>query len=336
MMAKVLLTSTAPPNDPARKYPYDELNRMKQSAQCDKFGEHSLTDSPERADIILFVENCDTIRHYFEVRSHPYFKEYREKCFLFSKYDHPLPFLPGVYPSIERRWYDGQRTRSGGYLTPFAKDFIEYDPEPEEPEYLYSFLGAAGNHLLREKILALDYEDQHLYDTSQLWPYGDLASTTKETFHQHYVDVSRHSSFILCPRGFGASSERLFESMRMGRAPVIIADDWVPPEGPDWEAFSLRLAEKQVDNLPAILENNAHRAEDMGRIARETYEDWFSVEATFHRVVEWCLTIIRERKLPENVLRYRALIQLLRPLHFKVLLRMMLPRHLVRQLASTS
>ena len=42
--------------------------------------------------------------------------------------------------------------------------------------------------------------------------------------------------------------------MMLGRVPVIVSDQWVPPDGPDWESFSMRVKEREVDTIPAMLE----------------------------------------------------------------------------------
>jgi hypothetical protein len=80
-MAHVLLTSSADLAPENRPYAFDELQRMQASAQYDTFGVHQVTDDPARADIILFVENIGTTTHYFrEVRHHPFYRSYPEKC----------------------------------------------------------------------------------------------------------------------------------------------------------------------------------------------------------------------------------------------------------------
>lgn len=322
-MAHVLLLSAAPSNDPDRPYAHDELERMRRSAACDKFGVHALTDDPVAADVILFVEEAGDTRHYPEVRRHPYVRKFREKCFLFTEADHALPVLPGIYASAEKRWYTPTRMRSGPYLRPFTHDFLKYTPEPVERDYLYSFVGAFTNHPIRKAIARLDHDRQYLFDTTPYWPYGELSSEEQSKLEQRYVDVSRRSRFILCPRGRGASSYRLFESLRMGRPPVILSDAWVPPEGPDWASCSVRVPERRTPDLPAILQDYADEAVAMGRRARRVWDDWFSEAATFHRSVEWCLAIQRTRPLPEAVLRYTVLLHLLRPLHAKVVLKKM-------------
>lgn len=325
-MASVLLHSIAPSDDPTWPYPYDELNRMKRSAERDKYGVHQLTEDPDRADIILFVENCNTIRHYLNVRSHSFFVNHREKCFLFARHDHPIPFLPGVYASIPKRWYYRQRTRSGPYLKAFAHDFLAYDPEHDHRDYLFSFVGKMSTDSIRRELFQLDHPDQYLFDTTPFWPYGELEETQRTKLQQNYLDACQRSKFILCPRGEGTSSIRLFETMRIGRAPVIIADQWVAPEGPDWKAFSLQIAEKEVSKIPAILTEYEEKADRMGRKARSAWEDWFSEAATFHRVTEWCLDIMHERTLPERLLFFTVIPQLLQPLYFKSFVRAILPQ----------
>jgi len=105
--------------------------------------------------------------------------------------------------------------------------------------------------------------------------------------------------------------------MKAGRVPVILSDDWVAPEGPAWPSFSVRVAERDVKSLPEILEAHEGAAARMGRVAREQWELWFSESASFHRIVEWCLSIQQSRRLPERLMRVAVLWQLLEPFNFR-------------------
>jgi hypothetical protein len=320
-MATVHLLSAATRAPSPWEYALDDLNRMRRSAARDRFGVHTLTEDPGRADVILFVENCDPTRHYLEVRRHPVYRQYRDKCFLFSRHDHPVPFLPGVYASIPRRWHDPRRTRGGLYLNAFDHSFLSYDPSPTPRPYLYSFIGQVGTHPLRERLMALPQHDAFLFDTTPYWPYAELPAGTQSALEAQYVETALRSKFVLCPRGRGASSIRLFEMMRMGRAPVIISDAWTPPDGPDWDAVSVRIAEADLARLPEVLRARADEAEAMGERARRCWDDWFSEAATFHRVTDWCLDLKRARGAGTASPWPRVLPQLLRPLYLKRLLR---------------
>lgn len=87
----------------------------------------------------------------------------------------------------------------------------------------------------------------------------------------YYVQLVRSGKFSLCPAGWAAASIRIFESMALGVAPVIIADEFVEPAGPDWQAFSLRVKESDLASLESILQQYAGRHEAMGERA---YEAW--------------------------------------------------------------
>ena len=290
-MASAHILSVADQRPTAWPHALDERDRLRRSATLDRFGVHTLTDDPAAADVIIFVENCDTTRHFWEARRHPVYRAHRERCFLVSRNDVPIPFLPGIYASIPRRWYDPARTRSGFYLDVFDKPFIHAAPADQPRSYLYSFIGQLSTDPIRAALAQLSHPDQFIFDTSSYWPYADLPATTRQALEDQYADVAARSRFVLCPRGLGVSSIRLFEMMRMGRAPVIISDEWVPPVGPDWDAFSVRVPEQAIDQIPDLLDNRADHAIEMGRAARAAWENWFAPEVTFHRVVEWCLDL---------------------------------------------
>ena len=69
---------------------------------------------------------------------------------------------------------------------------------------------------------------------------------------------------------------RLFETMQVGRCPVILSDDWLPPPFVDWEACSLRIPERQVTSLPEILRARCDEAAQLGLAARRAWEENFS------------------------------------------------------------
>jgi hypothetical protein len=143
----------------------------------------------------------------------------------------------------------------------------------------------------------------------------------RAVFWDRYVEIARRSQFILCPRGLAPSSIRLFETMCMGRVPVILADEWVRPEGPQWDAFTIQIPERDARSVPDILEEKEAAAYEMGLIARAEWEKYFSPDVVFHRVVELCLEIQKARRLPEALARLSIIPQLLRGRVFREYLR---------------
>jgi hypothetical protein len=115
--------------------------------------------------------------------------------------------------------------------------------------------------------------------------------SARDLFTAQHAEAILDSQFVLCPAGCGPSSYRLFESMEMGRVPVILSDDWVPPPGPRWDEFSVRVPERFVGEISSILSMFSDRHEVMGRQARLAWEQWFAKPVCFHRLIELCADI---------------------------------------------
>ena len=98
---------------------------------------------------------------------------------------------------------------------------------------------------------------------------------------EHYVDVLLSGKFSLCPAGWAPVTFRIYESMALGICPVILADDYVPPLGPDWPSFSIQIPEKYFSRIESILAQQEGHAAEMGRRAREAWDRYFSPNAIF-------------------------------------------------------
>ncbi len=321
-MASVLLLSATPPDDK------DEgnlapLRVLEQSAVADDLPVHFLTNDPASADVILFAEIMGAGFYFERVRSHPFVKKYREKCFLFCANDFVIPFLPGIYASIEKRW-SSSRTRAGFCLGEPGAEFLINTPLTDAAAYLYSFVGSIDTAAVRRNLTRLSHPRGFFHDTAadyQRVLHRRMPAEERQDYHRRYAEIAAATKFILCPRGLGASSMRLFDTMRIGRVPVILSDEWVEPVGPCWDKFSLRVPECEYDKVPAILEEREAAAVEMGLLARAQWEDWFSERVCFRRVVESCLDIKRQRRIPEKWAHFAAYIQYLRPFHIRHLLR---------------
>jgi hypothetical protein len=320
-MACVHLLSVASGSDD--DYNRGAYLRLKRSAEQEKFPDHCLTSDAVAADLILFAEVKGAGPYFESVRRHPLYAEFREKCFLFCANAFVIPFLPGVYASIEKRW-QSDRTRSGFYLGVSENEFLRPTQWRDDLPYLYSFVGSTVNAPVRRRLAELRHSRGYFQDTSMEYERilrGLAAGDEVPNFWRRYAEAIQASKFVLCPRGIGVSSVRLFDTMLMGRVPVILSDDWVEPTGPAWREFSLRIPERDFHCIPDLLEKREDRAGAMGRMAREQWEKWFSEDVCFHRVVEWCLDIKRNRRLPEKLGALFPYLQYLRPFHFRHRLR---------------
>ena len=95
---------------------------------------------------------------------------------------------------------------------------------------------------------------------------------------QTYVDLLLKSKFSLCPAGWAPVSFRIYESMALGRCPVIMADNFVPPAGPNWKEFALFLPEKQITTLPAFVTQHEQSYKELGAQALKAWNEFFRPE----------------------------------------------------------
>lgn len=303
-MAKVLLYSTSLEFRDGDAWEKGAYKLFLESARNCRFGRHTLTGDPDEADVILFAELGGGYGLFAElVRHHPFYKRYRDKCFLFDASDYALPLVPGVYASLRQRYYDPARTRTGYYLRTDENPYIDPRPLPEEPTYLGCFIGTFSNHPVRSYLGKLPANEFLVEDMGKISLKALVGEpgVDRNRFWSHYADGMAASAFSLCPRGLGPGSVRLFESMRMGRCPVILADEWVFPQRVDWTACSLIVAEKDAGRLPEILRSNRHRAAELGQRARQEWERYYAPDVRFHWLVEDCVEMRAARRLPEAI-----------------------------------
>jgi hypothetical protein len=182
--------------------------------------------------------------------------------------------VPTLSPSVERWQFRPNASRAAHYVARVAenKAVDSYIPRVGgSRRYLASFLGSSQTHGLRHRVHALRSEEIYTFDPANrfVWEVSDGQRSA-------FVDISDQSHFVLCPRGIGPSTYRLFEAMQMGRAPVIISDQWMPIAGLDWSGFSIQIAEAEVHKIPEILSAQVDRAGDMGCVARAMWERHFA------------------------------------------------------------
>jgi Exostosin family len=317
-MARVFFLS-ATPGDDQTDFNLAPLIEAQKCAQIDRFGIHSLSSDPEAADLIIFVEFYGAGWYFERIRRHPLVRRYREKCFICCSNPFVIPFLPGVYTGVEKGWIS-RRTRPGFYLGRTKNEFTTYTPPAHDLPYLFSFMGSVRNARVRANLATLRHPRSFFQNTEQDFDrILDRKMDRRERldYDRRYAELTKASKFVLCPRGLSASSIRLFETMRMGRAPVILADAWAPPIGPDWDKFSIRIGERDFARVPEILEERERQAVAMGELAREAWDRWFSEEVLFHYLVELCLDIQQHKTTPERLTRWTAFLHYLQPFHLR-------------------
>jgi len=151
---------------------------------------------------------------------------------------------------------------------------ITDDGTKYDRDILFSFRGANWTHPIRKKLV-------DMYPNECLGYSGWGCDNKDPQFKIDYINQLKRSIFSLCPRGYGRTSFRLYESMMMGSIPVIISDAWKPPlyDVLDWNEFSLYVDENDISRIPEILATLSDEVRiKMGERAKEVYYEYFSNE----------------------------------------------------------
>jgi len=206
------------------------------------------------ADVILFgTDDITTVE-----RSRLY-KEYRSKSLCITESDIPTFRLPGLYAANTASLLTRSRTKTTSYFISERKQGNEEVKRLRgtqvERRFLYSFMGGSTSWARKRLFRALQSQQDTIVEATNSYNHWstDTADEDRRVSQRlRYAEVMAASKFALCPRGCGLSSYRLFESMSLGVAPVIISDAWQPIDGLDW-SFALRVREKHIPELDRIV-----------------------------------------------------------------------------------
>jgi hypothetical protein len=282
---------------------------------------HELTADPGAADLILILGSFGHDPRL--LLEHPLYKTFPDRCAVYTEDDNYLPLAPGVYCSAHRDEHAhagrifsySYVSRNGRYQNRYlAETSPDVRMAAPEKRYLFTFQGGSTS-LLRKRLFNVKYDrtDVLIENTSRYYHWDDSQPDRRDR-QLAYAETVAASHFVLCPRGAGTGTIRFFEVMAAGIAPVLLSDDYELPPGPAWDGFLLRVPERDLAKLPALLEPLVTSAAERGRLARAAYLEYFSVEREFDRVVELAARSLRHGPPPEERFRRRqaAIIQRVR------------------------
>lgn len=98
-----------------------------------------------------------------------------------------------------------------------------------------------------------------------------------------FKQVTQRSIFSLCPRGYGATSYRLYEAMQLGAIPVYVSDKHLLPwsDQIDWSKFCVIVKPNDVQNiLQMTLAIPASKVRKMQDTLMSVWGKHFSIDAT--------------------------------------------------------
>ena len=259
---------------------HNALDTLKEFALLTIENNHLLCDSASDADAIVFVENTQFDDVTFkQLRSHDLVKLHPEKVFMYNEMDRPWNVLPGLFTCMPEHHFDKAQHVAFAYMSTPNPSVNDIFHKNEERRWLYSFMGAMS-HPVRRSIMQLSDERGYLKDTSDfnVWHASPAELQARAN---DYAMVLGGSHFVLCPRGIGTSSIRLYETLEAGRVPVIIGDKWVPPDETDW-AFAIRVEENRISSLPELLRAHENEAQARGLAAREAWLENYAPNTIFN------------------------------------------------------
>jgi hypothetical protein len=235
----------------------------------------AVTTDLDAAGYILVVGSGT--RFYSDLRRSPLYRRWHRKVFALDFTDRPIPVLPGLYACLSGTG-NSPLYRGCSYLRVARVPALNV-PNDVEPVFRAWFRGDVASHPIRKRVVALR-------DPSFSVEHRNTGLTTEA----RYARDLQSGKFILCPRGRGISSFRIYEAMRLGRVPVVISDDWVEPPNCDWSDCHIRVAERDIERLPEILRAREDDWPRMATAARANWEGHFSTEA----VIRWIDLTIRQ------------------------------------------
>lgn len=143
-------------------------------------------------------------------------------------------------------------------------------------KYLASFIGRLSTHSIRQEMV--EYVKQR----------GDVYINDGDKGSKFFVKKTLESYIALCPRGYGGSSFRFFESMQLGVVPFLIGDIDTRPFK-KWISWSeVSLFANSVENINDILDSlNQSKLLKMGQNATKLYKEKLTYQ-------KWCQYVIKE------------------------------------------
>lgn len=249
---------------------------------------HALVADPGSADLILAAIQSGGYGLCLErLRRHRIYRDFAPRLVAYSPDANQFPAVRGLYPAAPRKWVRRGWALPAHYISSHIHRFGFSAGGPARDVPL-SFVGSTRTHPVREALMRLKYPGAILIDSSpktdrQAWWERPDAGAFVESFRE----VAERSVFVLCPRGLSPPSIRLFEVMEAGAVPIVVSDAAELPVGPDWASFSLRVRERDIPTIPALIDRNLGRATEMGMAARKAWEEFFSDAATAGTVVWW-------------------------------------------------
>lgn len=220
----------------------------------------------------------------------PIVGRFPQKVYTLNEDEAAAGLLRGIYTCLQRKRFDPTLHAAIPFVSQPNEEVVSRAGTPRPPATLLATW--RGNPKSNRKLR------QGLLEVCGRSPVFQVESTESWLNHgaeekRRYVELLRSGKFSLCPGGWAPASMRVFESMALGVAPAILADEFVEPPGPDWGALSVRIREADLPSLQQALEARAADYLAMGDAAHQAWKAHFGPDRIFPYYADALLGLIR-------------------------------------------
>lgn len=153
----------------------------------------------------------------------------------------------------------------------------------QEKQHFCSFVGTL-THKIRKDIYE-SFKNDKMFELN----VSEWSIAVSEEQFNNFITTTAKSEFTLCPRGYGPSSFRLYETLQLNSIPVYIYDrEWLPfKQYIDWSEFCVLIERKDIKNIKTILKSiSSDKKETMLRKGKEIYKNYFTLEKTSEQILK--------------------------------------------------
>lgn len=144
-----------------------------------------------------------------------------------------------------------------------------------------SFVGSVTHHVRQNLLMAVHNKPGVLIQASE-WQENVTPERSK-----NFKQITQNSIFSLCPRGYGATSYRLYEAMQLGAIPVYVSDNHLLPwsDEIDWAEFCVIVKPNQIPDIFEMTFGIGNKKlKEMQIKLERVWDSYFSIEASCRHI----------------------------------------------------
>ena len=145
-----------------------------------------------------------------------------------------------------------------------------------------SFVGSTTNPIRNYSLSLLHNKEGYLINA---FHWNATVSNEQQNL---FYNVMSQSRFSLCPRGYGATSYRLYEAIQMGSIPVYVSDKHLTPwdDVLNWKEFCVVIDQNTIPNIDTILKSMSEtQVRKMQTKLKEIYSEFFTIAGTYRQIL---------------------------------------------------